>query len=162
MNNNSTSSHITSKQLSTNANNTKGRYYYRANSSKKDYNSIANYRYNYEDNNNYNNLNKTQDIPYADVGKLIEPFSPQGDVCDLMNRGDRQNDRNALPSSFDLDKIIHKYGENPDLLQLILSSKVEEDRRRAEEARLKQKELDYIVSDKGNFYNITLVSLIFT
>ncbi|KAG2237810.1 hypothetical protein INT48_002111 [Thamnidium elegans] len=89
-----------------------------------------------------------QDIPYTDVNKLIEPFSPQGDVCDLMNKGDRQNDRNALPSSFDLDKIIHKYGENPDLLQLILSSKVEEDRRRAEEARLKQKELDYIVSDK--------------
>ncbi|GAA5815438.1 hypothetical protein MFLAVUS_008946 [Mucor flavus] len=159
MNNNSTSSHITSKQLPTNASNTKGQYYYRANSSKKYYNSIAeknvfqpesflDYRYNYEDN-NYNHLNKTQDIPYADVGKLIEPFSPQGDVCDLLNRGDRQNDRNALPSSFDLDKIIHKYGENPDLLQLILSSKVEEDRRRAEEARLKQKELDYIVSDKA-------------
>lgn len=53
-------------------------------------------------------------------------------------------------ATFDLDEIMLKYGDNPAILRLILSSKVEEDRRRAEEAKLKQRELEYLLSRKGN------------
>ncbi|KAI8069562.1 hypothetical protein BC940DRAFT_296977 [Gongronella butleri] len=41
-----------------------------------------------------------------------------------------------------LESVIQQYGDNAELLELILSSKVEEDRRRTEEARLRSKELD--------------------
>jgi hypothetical protein len=83
---------------------------------------------------------------------LLEPLSPRpGDANDLMKSKIelQYNEIEASPSSFDLDRIINKYGDHPALLQLILSSKVEEDRRRAEEARLKQKELDYLISSEG-------------
>ncbi|KAI8141331.1 hypothetical protein BJV82DRAFT_618776 [Fennellomyces sp. T-0311] len=46
---------------------------------------------------------------------------------------------------FNLEKVVQQYGEQRDLLELILSSKVEEDRRRAEEAKLRQKEIDYLL-----------------
>ncbi|KAI8882800.1 hypothetical protein K501DRAFT_323762 [Backusella circina FSU 941] len=42
----------------------------------------------------------------------------------------------------DLQAVITRYQGNPELLRLILSSKVEEDKRRTEEAKLKTKELD--------------------
>lgn len=42
----------------------------------------------------------------------------------------------------DLQSVVSKYHANPDLLKLILASKVEEDKRRTEEAKLKAKELD--------------------
>ncbi|KAI7907566.1 uncharacterized protein BX663DRAFT_491334 [Cokeromyces recurvatus] len=42
----------------------------------------------------------------------------------------------------DLQTVVSTYHENPELLKLILTSKVEEDKRRAEEAKLKVKELD--------------------
>ncbi|ORX59573.1 hypothetical protein DM01DRAFT_1381137 [Hesseltinella vesiculosa] len=41
-----------------------------------------------------------------------------------------------------LEAVIQQYGDNAELLQLILSSKVQEDRRRTEEARLRAKEID--------------------
>ncbi|KAF7720522.1 hypothetical protein EC973_007838 [Apophysomyces ossiformis] len=44
-----------------------------------------------------------------------------------------------------LDKVVQQYGTRPELLELILSSKVEEDRRRAEEAKLRRKEIDYLL-----------------
>ena len=44
-----------------------------------------------------------------------------------------------------LERVVRQYSEQPELLGLILSSKVEEDRRRTEEARLKQKEIDYLL-----------------
>ncbi|KAI7887327.1 hypothetical protein K492DRAFT_232812 [Lichtheimia hyalospora FSU 10163] len=46
---------------------------------------------------------------------------------------------------FNLERVVRQYSEQPELLGLILSSKVEEDRRRTEEARLKQKEIDYLL-----------------
>lgn len=49
---------------------------------------------------------------------------------------------------FNLEKVVHQYGEQPELLELILSSKVEEDRRRAEEAKLRQKEIDYLLQQQ--------------
>ncbi|KAI8090040.1 uncharacterized protein BX664DRAFT_365759 [Halteromyces radiatus] len=52
---------------------------------------------------------------------------------------------NTSPSSCDLQDIIMCYQSQPDLLRLILSSKLEEDKRRAEEAKLKAKELDLLL-----------------
>ncbi|KAI8342779.1 hypothetical protein BC941DRAFT_413809 [Chlamydoabsidia padenii] len=53
------------------------------------------------------------------------------------------NDNNT--NSCDLQDIILCYQSQPDLLRLILSSKLEEDKRRAEEAKLKAKELDLLL-----------------
>ncbi|KAI7872663.1 hypothetical protein BDF14DRAFT_1710323, partial [Spinellus fusiger] len=41
-----------------------------------------------------------------------------------------------------LQEIVQQYQSQPELLKLILTSKVEEDKRRAEEAKLRSKELD--------------------
>ncbi|KAG1510884.1 hypothetical protein G6F47_000817 [Rhizopus delemar] len=47
-----------------------------------------------------------------------------------------------------IEKAIQMYGSQPELLGLILSSKVEEDRRKTEEAKLRQKEIDYLLQQK--------------
>ncbi|KAL0090825.1 DNA-binding WRKY transcription factor [Phycomyces blakesleeanus] len=49
------------------------------------------------------------------------------------------------PVSCDLQDVIICYQSQPDLLKLILLSKVEEDKRRAEEAKLRAKELDLLL-----------------
>ncbi|KAI8335626.1 hypothetical protein BD560DRAFT_414124 [Blakeslea trispora] len=46
------------------------------------------------------------------------------------------------PPLYDLQEVIQQYQSQPELLKLILTSKVEEDKRRAEEAKLRAKELD--------------------
>lgn len=51
-------------------------------------------------------------------------------------------------SYLNLEKVVQVYGKQPELLELILSSKVEEDRRRAEEAKLRRKEIDYMLQQK--------------
>ncbi|KAI9314956.1 hypothetical protein BX666DRAFT_2138980 [Dichotomocladium elegans] len=48
-------------------------------------------------------------------------------------------------STGSLETILHHYSQKPELLELILLSKVQEDRRRAEEAKLRSKEIDYIL-----------------
>ncbi|KAI9007537.1 hypothetical protein CLU79DRAFT_777973 [Phycomyces nitens] len=50
------------------------------------------------------------------------------------------------PSFYDLQQVIQQYKSQPELLKLILTSKVEEDKRRAEEAKLRAKELDLYLS----------------
>ncbi|KAI8342566.1 hypothetical protein BC941DRAFT_413141 [Chlamydoabsidia padenii] len=61
------------------------------------------------------------------------------------------NDNNLhVPDSssaplYELHQVIQQYQAHPDLLKLILTSKVEEDKRRAEEAKLRAKELDYYI-----------------
>ncbi|KAI8997369.1 hypothetical protein BDB01DRAFT_770862 [Pilobolus umbonatus] len=49
---------------------------------------------------------------------------------------------NDNPSIYGLQELIQQYQSQPELLKLILTSKVEEDKRRAEEAKLRAKELD--------------------
>ncbi|KAI8987048.1 hypothetical protein BDB01DRAFT_842463 [Pilobolus umbonatus] len=61
-----------------------------------------------------------------------------------------KNDTNQSSENIDLSQIISTYGSQPELLGLILSSKVEEDRRRAEEAKLRRKELDYMMHQQEN------------
>jgi hypothetical protein len=62
-------------------------------------------------------------------------------------RNDMVNQKSV--ETFDLHEIIQRYGNHPDLLELVLSSKLEEDRRKTEEAKLKQKELEYLILKKG-------------
>ncbi|KAI9267004.1 hypothetical protein BY458DRAFT_547594 [Sporodiniella umbellata] len=45
-----------------------------------------------------------------------------------------------------LQDVISRYQKNPELLKLILASKVEEDKRKTEEAKLKSKELDVYIN----------------
>ncbi|KAI8342162.1 hypothetical protein BC941DRAFT_415562 [Chlamydoabsidia padenii] len=54
----------------------------------------------------------------------------------------------ALSNSFNLEAVMRQYASQPDLLELILSSKVEEDRRRTEEAKLRQKEIEYMLQQQ--------------
>ncbi|KAG1054764.1 hypothetical protein G6F43_003230 [Rhizopus delemar] len=66
------------------------------------------------------------------------------------------NDKNELvtnPVACDLKDIILYYQSQPDLLKLILSSKVEEDKRRIEEAKLKAKELDLLLQQHHHNIN---------
>ncbi|KAG2209431.1 hypothetical protein INT47_008273 [Mucor saturninus] len=51
-------------------------------------------------------------------------------------------------SFLNLEKVVQTYASQPELLELILSSKVEEDRRRGEEAKLRRKEIDYMLQQK--------------
>ncbi|KAI9019213.1 hypothetical protein CLU79DRAFT_836824 [Phycomyces nitens] len=46
------------------------------------------------------------------------------------------------PSFYDLQEVVSKYQSQPELLKLILNGKLEEDKRRTEEAKLRAKELD--------------------
>ncbi|KAI8877624.1 hypothetical protein K501DRAFT_288284 [Backusella circina FSU 941] len=52
----------------------------------------------------------------------------------------KSNNQNS--TSYDLQDIIQQFQSHPELLKLILTSKVEEDKRKAEEAKLRTKELD--------------------
>ncbi|KAG2185879.1 hypothetical protein INT43_002317 [Umbelopsis isabellina] len=58
------------------------------------------------------------------------------------------NGNNNNPASYDLQEIIVQYQQQPELLKLILSSKVEEDKRRAEEAKLRAKEIDLLLQQQ--------------
>lgn len=55
------------------------------------------------------------------------------------------------PAACDLKDIVLYYQSQPELLRLILMSKVEEDKRRAEEAKLKAKELDLLLHHQQDF-----------
>lgn len=65
------------------------------------------------------------------------------------------------PPSYDLQQVLLQYRSQPDLLQLILESKLQEDRRRTEEARLRAKELDLMLLQhhhQGPFTTTSLLS----
>jgi hypothetical protein len=49
---------------------------------------------------------------------------------------------------FELQDVIAQFGTQPELLKLILTSKVEEDKRRAEEAKLRTRELEIILMER--------------
>jgi hypothetical protein len=55
---------------------------------------------------------------------------------------------NCNTSFLNLERVIQNYASQPELLELILASKVEEDKRRAEEAKLRRKEIDYMLQKK--------------
>ncbi|ORX55753.1 hypothetical protein DM01DRAFT_1304354 [Hesseltinella vesiculosa] len=51
---------------------------------------------------------------------------------------------------YELQDVIHQFKSSPEILKLILTSKVEEDKRRAEEAKLRAKQLDYYMKRDGS------------
>ncbi|KAJ2960411.1 hypothetical protein NQZ79_g4263 [Umbelopsis isabellina] len=51
-------------------------------------------------------------------------------------------------SSFALQDVIRQFRDQPELLQLVLQSKVEEDKRRTEEAKLRAKEIDLYLQQR--------------
>ncbi|OZJ04801.1 hypothetical protein BZG36_01856 [Bifiguratus adelaidae] len=57
-------------------------------------------------------------------------------------------DRKPSADTFELQDVIAQFGSQPELLKLILSSKVEEDKRKTEEAKLKVKELDLLLLER--------------
>lgn len=59
-----------------------------------------------------------------------------------MDTNSMGNNPATNPVSCDLQEVIIYYQSQPELLRLILLSKVEEDKRRSEEAKLRAKELD--------------------
>lgn len=68
-------------------------------------------------------------------------FPPSLCACEMSD--------NAYTTKYDLQDLIQQYKTQPDLLKLILTSKVEEDKRRAEEAKLKAKELDLLLQQQS-------------
>ncbi|KAI8646878.1 hypothetical protein BD408DRAFT_409363 [Parasitella parasitica] len=64
-------------------------------------------------------------------------------MTNSMKQEQQQN-----PISGDLQDIIYSYQSQPELLRLILLSKLEEDKRRAEEAKLRAKELDLFLTQQ--------------
>src|SRR6266542_858093 len=54
----------------------------------------------------------------------------------------------STSTNFDLQDVIQQFGTQPELLKLILTSKVEEDKRKAEEAKLRVRELDLLLIER--------------
>ncbi|KAH8548014.1 hypothetical protein BGW37DRAFT_523878 [Umbelopsis sp. PMI_123] len=54
------------------------------------------------------------------------------------------------PNPFALQEVVRQFRDKPELLQLILQSKVEEDKRRAEEAKLRAKEIDLYMQHRDS------------
>ncbi|RUP38865.1 hypothetical protein BC936DRAFT_138382 [Jimgerdemannia flammicorona] len=52
-------------------------------------------------------------------------------------------------ATFDLQEVIAQFHSQPELLKLILASKVEEDKRKGEEAKLRAKQIDLILLERG-------------
>ncbi|KAL7336225.1 hypothetical protein PS15p_201586 [Mucor circinelloides] len=74
-----------------------------------------------------------------------------------INNNNSSNSTNPAinPVSCDLQDVIIYYQSQPELLRLILLSKVEEDKRRAEEAKLRAKELDMFLLQQQQQLNGT-------
>lgn len=74
-----------------------------------------------------------------------------------INNNNSGNSSNPAinPVSCDLQDVIIYYQSQPELLRLILLSKVEEDKRRAEEAKLRAKELDMFLLQQQQQLNGT-------
>ena len=95
--------------------------------------------------------------------KAFAPQSPVPNQQHNIQNFISETQEEMLSHTFDLHDVIQKYGDHPEVLSLILSSKVEEDRRKAEEARLRQKELEYLILSKRgkrlnllDFYSVSL------
>ncbi|KAG0172002.1 hypothetical protein DFQ28_003008 [Apophysomyces sp. BC1034] len=85
-----------------------------------------------------NSLCHQQD-PFQILSRKHDPSSP------TLTTTEPWKNPATNPVSCDLQDVILYYQSQPDLLRLILLSKVEEDKRRAEEAKLKAKELDLLL-----------------
>lgn len=77
---------------------------------------------------------------------LFQQFNtPSSDMVLLSDNWSEMNVITTNPVSCNLQDVLLYYRSQPELLRLILMSKVEEDKRRTEEARLRAKELDVLL-----------------
>jgi hypothetical protein len=97
--------------------------------------------------------------PLAPPHRPLEPTPPSQIRYPSTTQAGRtsqstpMNNANNNPASYDLQEIIVQYQQQPELLKLILSSKVEEDKRRAEEAKLRAKEIDLLLQQQSTSSN---------
>lgn len=106
----------------------------------------------------YKNTNLSETISTQIDDKRLEILRPQSSNTPQTTRSNIINQKAV--ENFDLYDIIQRYGNHPDLLELVLCSKVEEDRRKTAEAKLKQKELEYLIMKKG-INTLSLACLLF-
>jgi hypothetical protein len=101
--------------------------------------------------NSNNNRNYLNACPSDDAGLLRYSSSPP--TATSRYSYSRESALSSPSSTAtDLQSVVSKYHANPELLKLILASKVEEDKRRTEEAKLKAKELDlYFKNQQDNY-----------
>ncbi|CAO3689741.1 unnamed protein product [Rhizopus stolonifer] len=87
-----------------------------------------------------------QTMSQKDVPKINNLFNNDYNFQqNLWTPADNSNELITNPVACDLRDVIVYYQSQPELLRLILQSKVEEDKRRTEEARLRAKELDMLL-----------------
>ncbi|ORZ03462.1 hypothetical protein BCR43DRAFT_483417 [Syncephalastrum racemosum] len=89
-------------------------------------------------------------FPRSQKQSQQQPQQPQQQHPSQLNEATSTSIPTANPTSTpaatcDLQDVIFYYQSQPELLKLILLSKVEEDKRRAEEAKLRAKELDLLL-----------------
>ncbi|CAO3631450.1 unnamed protein product [Cunninghamella blakesleeana] len=90
------------------------------------------------ENNNNNNSNHHQH--HSDLNNSNAKNNPLVTLDDSASTSP-----SWTPPSYELQEMLIHYQSQPDLLQLILESKLQEDKRRTEEARLRAKELDLML-----------------
>ncbi|KAG2228206.1 hypothetical protein INT45_010998 [Circinella minor] len=81
------------------------------------------------------------------------PSSNTSKVEKRRRRSTLSSDEISSSESFELQDLVRQYESQPEILKLILASKVEEDKRRAEEAKLRIKELDLYAREKPSPIN---------
>lgn len=102
--------------------------------------------------NNSNNRNYLNACPSDDAGLLRYSSSPPTATTLRYSYNRESASPSTSSTATDLQSVVSKYHANPELLKLILASKVEEDKRRTEEAKLKAKELDlYFKNQQDNY-----------
>ncbi|KAI8885979.1 hypothetical protein K501DRAFT_244952 [Backusella circina FSU 941] len=87
-----------------------------------------------------------EQVPFHSISRQsMTPTTAAPVSSSPMISSNKQQQQEQTPASGDLQEIIYSYQSQPDLLRLILLSKLEEDKRRAEEAKLRAKELDLLL-----------------
>lgn len=97
--------------------------------------------------NKTNSFSQPQEFQWKDI-----PSVPMPTQSPINNNNDGNNPA-TNPIACDLQEVIVYYQSQPELLRLILLSKVEEDKRRTEEAKLRAKELDMILVQQQHQFN---------
>ncbi|GAA5800602.1 hypothetical protein EDC94DRAFT_583248 [Helicostylum pulchrum] len=99
--------------------------------------------------NKTNSFSQPQEFQWKD-SSIPSVLMPTQSPIDNNNDG---NNPATNPIACDLQEVIVYYQSQPELLRLILLSKVEEDKRRTEEAKLRAKELDMILVQQQHQFN---------
>ncbi|ORZ19423.1 hypothetical protein BCR42DRAFT_489363 [Absidia repens] len=98
-------------------------------------------------------LNKDQPPLFTGTEETIHPLTNTSVTTSSASSASSSWTPPPSSSSYDLQQVLLHYRSQPDLLQLILESKLQEDRRRTEEARLKAKELDLMLLQQHHQLN---------